>query len=165
MPDNLHVIILIHGIRDYALWQNEVRSALENDFLVENTNFGRFDLVRFLIPIPYFRNKAIKSVWDQIRDIRRLHPDAKFSYIAHSFGTYVLANIMKREFDFVGHKVIFCGSVLKYNFPFEQISDRFRSPLLNEVGARDIWPAFAESVTRGCRRCCSTRCAARSCAS
>ncbi len=150
MPDGTHVIILIHGIRDFALWQNEVRKALEQDFIVENTNYGRFDLIRFLIPTSYFRKKAIDSVWNQIRDIKKLHPDTtRFSYVGHSFGTYVLANIMQREFDFVAHKIVFCGSVLKYNVPFEQVSERFKPPLLNEVGARDVWPALAESVTWG----------------
>ena len=46
-------------------------------------------------------------------------------------------------------RVIFCGSVLSYDFKFQQISDRFVTPVLNEVGSQDAWPAFAESVTWG----------------
>jgi hypothetical protein len=84
-----HVIILIHGIRDFAHWRDRVRAALETQFTVEATIYGWFDLLRF------------------------------------------------------------CGSVLKYTFPFEQISDRCSPPILNEVGAKDPWPAIAESVTWG----------------
>jgi hypothetical protein len=33
--------------------------------------------------------------------------------------------------------------------PILQFADRFATPILNEVGARDAWPAIAESVTWG----------------
>jgi hypothetical protein len=38
---------------------------------------------------------------------------------------------------------------VRYDFPFEQVSERFETPILNEVGTRDVWPAIAESVTWG----------------
>ena len=149
MQDKGHVVILIHGIRDYALWQEKVRRTLETDFIVEPTNYGRFDVIRFLIPVFYFRDRAIERVWKQIRDIKLQYPNAKFSFIAHSFGTYVLANILARNFDFRAHRIVLCGSVLPYDFELEQISNRFETPILNEVGTRDIWPAMAESITWG----------------
>jgi hypothetical protein len=56
-----HVVILVHGIRDFALWQETVgRSLSQNGFQLEFTNYGRFDLLRFLIPLQYFRRKAIQ---------------------------------------------------------------------------------------------------------
>lgn len=143
------VVFLVHGIRDYALWQESIRKVLSPLFIVESTNYGRFDILRFLVPISYFRDKAIQRVWDQIRDVRRQYPDARYSFIAHSFGTYVLANILARNFDFTADRIVLCGSVLPYDFPFEQIADRFETPILNEVGTKDIWPALAESVTWG----------------
>ena len=74
---------------------------------------------------------------------------ALLSVIAHSFGTFVIANLMKEKFNVKFHRVIFCGSVVQYGFPFEQIQNRFAQPIINEVGTRDIWPAIAESVTSG----------------
>jgi hypothetical protein len=144
-----HVVILVHGIRDYALWQDAIRKVLKDEVTVESTNYGRFDLFRFLVPISYFRNNAIRSVWKQIRDVKKQYPNAKYSFVAHSFGTYILAQILSQEFDFAAYRIIFCGSVVKYNFRFEQIAERFATPILNEVGARDVWPAIAESVTWG----------------
>lgn len=36
-----HIVILIHGIRDYALWQNSIRSTLEEaGLVVEPTNYN-----------------------------------------------------------------------------------------------------------------------------
>ncbi|MGY4300439.1 hypothetical protein ACVWXN_008534 [Bradyrhizobium sp. i1.4.4] len=58
-----HVVILVHGIRDYALWQSRVRSELEAaGFVVEPTNYGRFGLVQFLAPVPFFRHWAISQI-------------------------------------------------------------------------------------------------------
>ena len=149
MPSDAHVIILVHGIRDYALWQERIRRVLAEEFIVESTNYGRFDLFRFLVPGNYFRNWAIESVWNQIRDVKKEYPNAKFSFIAHSFGTYIVAHILKRDFDFTAFRIVFCGSVVKRNYPFEQISERFASPIVNDVGTKDIWPAIAESLTWG----------------
>lgn len=87
-----HVIILIHGIRTNADWQNTLRAELERDnkIRVELTNYGYFDLFRFLLPIPQFRRAAIDRVWTLIRDIRTLYPAARVSFLAHSFGTFIV---------------------------------------------------------------------------
>jgi hypothetical protein len=37
-------VILIHGIRDYALWQNEIAHTLADEgFIPQPTNYGRFE--------------------------------------------------------------------------------------------------------------------------
>jgi hypothetical protein len=142
-----HVVVLVHGIRDHALWQENVRATLEEAGLtVEATNYGRMNVVQFLIPISYFRNKAIESLDVQIRTIRKENPTARLSVIAHSFGTYAIAQLMKKNFDREFYHVIFCGSVVPLSFHFEQIRQRFHGKIWNEVGTRDFWPAFAESI-------------------
>lgn len=145
-----HVVILIHGIRDRALWQASVSDVLQrNGFQAENTSYGRFDLFRFLVPVPFFRNWAARTLKKQIDSVLEDNPTAKVSIIAHSFGTYVFSQILRETPHLKVHRVIFCGSVLNYDFPFEQFVNRFTTPILNEVGTRDIWPAMAESVTWG----------------
>lgn len=144
------IVILVHGIRDRALWQSEVRSSLRAaGFMVELTNYGRFDIVRFLFPFPYFRRSVVKKIRDQIRTIKLQHPAADISIIAHSFGTYVISRVMREEFDIIFNRIVFCGGVYPQDIPFEQFSNRFLPPILNEVGARDYWPAVANSVTWG----------------
>ena len=71
------------------------------------------------------------------------------SIIAHSFGTYIVFALLRSEFDIRFHKVVFCGSVVSYKFPFEQFGNRYNDQILNEVGTADPWPAVAESVTTG----------------
>src|SRR5262249_24981030 len=130
-----HVVVLIHGIRDYALWQNKIGMTLARaGFIPEPTNYGRFNLVKFLIPVSHFRRSAVDEVWEQIRIVRLKHPGAKLSVIAHSFGTYVVASLIKRNFDLNAYKIIFCGSVVPYKFRFQDFHGRFADPIINEVG-------------------------------
>lgn len=144
------VVILVHGIRDFALWQNAVRTPLEDaGYIVELTNYGRMNLIEFVMPFAYWRKRAIETVWRQIRIIRKRYPTSPISVIAHSFGTFVIANVLKDNFDAKFDRVIFCGSVVPPLFSFENFSDRFRGSILNEVGTRDVWPAVAESITVG----------------
>ncbi|PWE78706.1 hypothetical protein XF30_20105 [Bradyrhizobium sp. SUTN9-2] len=127
-----------------------VRNTLESVGLkVELTNYMRLDLIRFLLPVEYFRGKVIDEIWTQIEFARQRHPKAVFSIIAHSFGTYVVAEILRQKFTMQAERVIFCGSVVRYDFPFQQISSRFKGEIINEIGTADPWPAIAESLTTG----------------
>lgn len=144
------VVILVHGIRDRALWQSEVRAGLKAaGFDVVLTNYERFDLFRFLFPIQYFRNAVVENIKNQIRTVKLQNPDRDISIIAHSFGSYVVSRVMYQEFDIIFKHVIFCGGVYSSKIRFEQFSNRFLPPILNEVGTKDGWPALANSLTWG----------------
>lgn len=144
------VVVLIHGIRDYGLWQQEIRDTLEAEgFHVESTNYGRFNLIEFLLPFNFFRKRAAAEMLIWLNAVFYRYPGSSVSIIAHSFGTYVISQIIKDNFNIKIDRIIFCGSVVKYNFPFQNFSSRFKGDILNEVGTRDIWPAMAESLTTG----------------
>ncbi len=149
-----HVVVLVHGIRTRALWQGQISSLLEAaGFEVARTNYGLFDLIRFLLPIPYFRNLAMAKVWRQIEDVvfqyTFVRPGPfKISVIAHSFGSYIVLNLFRSKFNFVAENIILCGSIVNYNFPFEGFAQRFRN-ILNEVSTNDFWPVLASRVTIG----------------
>jgi hypothetical protein len=146
----MHVVLLVHGIRDYALWQNEIAATLKDrGFIPEPLDYGRYGLLSFLLPIPLFRNFAIRTVRRQMDDVIKQYPNAEISVIAHSFGTWIIAKILQQGFNLKLHRVIFCGSVVPYYFPFEDFSERFDDSIMNEVGDRDPWPALAESMTWG----------------
>ncbi len=145
-----HLVILVHGIRDIARWQGEVGRALETEgLIVEHTSYGRWNLVLFLLPFDFVRRIAMKRVWTDIQHARMLHPQAEVSIIAHSFGTFVVTRILKAEFALQLKRLILCGSIVRYDFPFEQIQNRFVPPLINDVGTADPWPAIAEALTTG----------------
>lgn len=153
--DGFQVVLLIHGIRTQADWGPMVASKLEvpGQVGVIPIKYGYFDAFRFWFPF-WTRNQPIERVNKQIRVAlqrsRRNHPDAKLSIIAHSFGTYVVGEILKREFDLKIHRLILCGSVLPQDFPWEQYQGRFDDDkVINECGKSDIWPVLAQSASWG----------------
>ena len=144
------VVLLVHGIRTHAHWFPPVRDILqENGFIVSFSNYGKYDLARFLMPVNYFRKQTQTNLHRQIRATQQRYPNSELSIIAHSFGTYLVANVLRQEFDLHLRRVIFVGSVVRYDFPFANFATRFTGDILNDVGTHDPWPALAESVTTG----------------
>lgn len=149
--DTARLIILVHGIRTRAKWYRVIRPVLQqHGFKVESTNYGRFDLIRFLLPGRRFRRGVVDKVRRQIDGAKNRHPDIERpSYIAHSFGTYIISNILDNEISFVADRIIFCGSVVSADFKFDRVKAQFTPDILNDIGTRDYLPALAQSVTSG----------------
>ena len=138
--NGFQVVLLIHGIRTEADWGPMVRSKLEVPGQIEviPIRYGYFDAFRFWFPF-WTRNKPVERVYEQIRvalqKYRRSHPDAKLSIIAHSFGTYIIGEILKRGFDLQIDRLLLCGSVLPQDFPWHQYQGRFDDDkVVNECG-------------------------------
>jgi CRP-like cAMP-binding protein len=146
-----HLVILVHGIRTFAPWEQALKPALIKAGLkVESTNFEYFDVIRFLMPFEGFRRKKIALVQRQLRQAIRLHPNAIVSIIAHSFGSYIVAEILAEEPDILVHRVIFCGSTVPSDHRFvRQIGAWVKTQVVNDVGSKDVWPALAMSITSG----------------
>ena len=107
------LIILVHGILTFADWQSKVGTVLkEANLKVAETNFGLLDLITFLLPVKYFRRKRVDKVLRQLRHARFENPNAKISILAHSFGTYIVAEILASEPDIILHRLVFCGSIV-----------------------------------------------------
>src|SRR5262249_49084523 len=86
--------------------------------------------------------------------IRSQFPRNKISFIAHSFGTYVVAEFLRLHRDFKVWRLILCGSVLPRGFQFLDLASNFpddKKPdekIVNDCGTHDICPIFANRVTR-----------------
>lgn len=145
-----HLVVLVHGINTNAQWFPIVRKSLEEaGFLAVPAGYGIYGVIRFLIPLAFLRRAAINRVSAKIRLARNYYKPKLISVIAHSFGTYVVARIIAETFDIELNRVIFCGSVVKNDFPFQENHNRFKPPLYNEIGTRDYWPIVASAVTWG----------------
>jgi pimeloyl-ACP methyl ester carboxylesterase len=153
----MHLVILVHGINTRAPWMDEVKATLRDaGFQVASTSFGLMSVRRFLAPqFLGLRKKALDRLVDDIRMAKAVFKEnmgsdpKQLSVIAHSFGTFAIAAILREHSEFRWHKIIFCGSVVSEDFPFGQVLDRFDVPLVNEVGTRDYYPALAESAGWG----------------
>lgn len=152
-------VVIVHGIRTRAEWEDIVIPALNSDPSIEAQvlGYGYFDAVRLIVPLSLFRNSPVSTVTKKLRIILNHSEGKPISIIAHSFGSYILSRILMRESDITFDKVILCGSIVPLTFKWEdyvhRISHRFKAPkaaaILNECGTKDIWPVVAQGVTWG----------------
>jgi hypothetical protein len=144
------VILLIHGIRTQAEWQDMVAVVLRQipNVVVVPLKYEFFDALRFWLPFVTRRLPISQLIW-RIREARRQNPDARFSVIAHSFGTYAIAEILRDHPDITLHRLVLCGAVLKRNFRWDRIKNQVETEIINDCGMRDVWPVLAQSTTWG----------------
>src|ERR1700693_804146 len=143
------VIVLVNGILSRGTWQGALKREFNRaGFIVESTNYGWFDIFRFLLPICWIRHRPIRRVWQDILHIKGSYPDTKMSFLAHSFGTFIVGKLFELHTEFQAERIALCGSILRFDFPFRDYDERY-STIVNDVGCKDPWPALAESVTWG----------------
>lgn len=128
-PDpSKHVVILIHGIRDFGEWQDTLAdrvrelaartgSALAEIVVVR---YGYFTAFQFLISGE--RDRATRSFLDAYTQARARHPDAKIHVAAHSNGTYVVCNALRKDASVELENVFFAGSVVSPSYPWSSVS-------------------------------------------
>lgn len=157
-----HLIITVHGIRTFGRWQErlekllkpedrDVRSGSADTLTVVNFKYNYFPLLAFLIPplreqeVRRFRNSILKMMevktqnerWDRI------------DLVGHSFGTHIIGwalyGIEEPRRPAI-HTVILAGSVLKENFPWQELIGKSIRRLVNDCGNRDYILMFANRV-------------------
>jgi len=111
--------------------------------------FGWFRALRFIAP--WDAAKApMQRVYREYENIKREYPDAKVSVIAHSFGTHLLTKLLLKHPHMKVWRIILCGSVVKQDFEWEQVRDRFGEAnaktgfIVNDCGNRDPWPVVGK---------------------
>ncbi|MES2468997.1 MAG: cyclic nucleotide-binding domain-containing protein [Verrucomicrobiota bacterium] len=146
-PDK-RLVILVHGIRTRAEWQDMVCKELsgESTKLVP-IKYGFLDAFRFWCPI-WTRLKAVDEIQSKISRAMHQHPGFEIIVIAHSFGTYAITEILKRNPLIQISRLILCGGIVPNSFEWHKISHR---PMLivNDCGSEDIWPVLARSCSWG----------------
>ncbi|WP_442776344.1 hypothetical protein [Sphaerotilus montanus] len=143
------VVALVHGIRTSANWQEKVRESFcgENNVKVYPIGYGYFDVFRFIGPL---RSEPIKRVRDELRDLRRIHPECDLVVVAHSFGTYIISKILSNSPDIRISRILLCGSIIPEDYRWNNISLPLnQNTLINEVGTKDYWPVVARVVSLG----------------
>lgn len=139
------LVISLHGIRTRGVWQKELTLPINRaGFDHEPLDYGRFGLIKFVLPftrqarIPWFRDR-----YDAIR--RQADGDVP-SVIAHSLGSYIVANAIAK-YDCEFRDVIFCGAIVQADYDWPTVLGKGRvRRVLNEHGSLDIWPRFAQNI-------------------
>ncbi|QPF93314.1 alpha/beta hydrolase [Bradyrhizobium commune] len=135
------VVFVIHGIRDRGFWTRriarKVKSVAGRGVCRSVTStYGFFPMGPFLLP--WVRRSKVEWLLDQYVTARSLYPDASFSYIGHSNGTYLLAKALEIcpaiRFE---DGAIFCGSMVRRDFEWSKYIPRQIGRMLNYVATND----------------------------
>lgn len=142
------LIVLLHGIRTQATWQEMIRSVLSQlqHTEVVPIKYGFFDAFRFWFPF-WTRKKPVETARWKIEAAIASRPDSQVTIIAHSFGTYTVARLMAEVRSFRPHRVLLCGAIVRQDYRWDLIDDC--PEVLNDCGRRDIWPIFATAFSWG----------------
>jgi pimeloyl-ACP methyl ester carboxylesterase len=143
------IIISVHGIRTTGAWQKQIASVIsENGWIYYPMDYGYFNSLRFAMP--QIRKSKIEWFRDQFDLIKERYPDVTPSVVAHSNGTYIVANALKTYPALRVDKVILCGSIVRDDFDWKLIFDRKQATLvLNEIGTKDFWAKHANWLAWG----------------
>jgi pimeloyl-ACP methyl ester carboxylesterase len=145
-------VVLIHGIRTRAPWQNELKKLIEQktNLKVVPIKYGFFDIFRFFLP-GYTRRKPIVITEKKLRDAITQYSSTEnpISVIAHSYGTYAISKILHENPDLRINNLILCGSIIDENYDWATQKLKIKGVIVNDIGTKDVWPAFAKSSTWG----------------
>lgn len=146
------VIILIHGIRTHAEWQESILTWMDlgETVIAKPLRYGRFDLFSFLSPL-WTRNRPIQKITAEIDYLLAEYPESSWRrvIVAHSFGTYAITKILEDKPAMYIDDLLLCGSIVSDKYDWIRIGKQIRGSILNDCSRKDIWPVFAKSVTWG----------------
>lgn len=145
-----NIVVLIHGIMTHAVWQERLAEKLKTEANIDAFPIGYvfFDVVKFWCPF-FTRQEPINRVERELRVLHEQYPDANISVVAHSFGTYIMAQILIEKTDIKIHRLQLCGSIISKKYRWDQVRDRISGKVLNDAGTRDYWPVVASLLSWG----------------
>ncbi len=145
---NKRVVITLHGIRTRGAWQKELATTLaKNDMVPYSLDYDQFSISRFLSSNE--RNAKLDWLHREYDRICKLENISRPSIIAHSFGSYLVAELLRRYPEVKFDKVILAGGIVRDDFDWQTRFDNDQVlHVLNEVATKDIWPKIAKWVPR-----------------
>ena len=141
------VVFVVHGIRDLGFWTHKVarrvlelgrRRSLSNVVLAtETSSYGYFPMLSFLLPTK--RREKVEWLMDQYAQSLALYPNAKFSFVGHSNGTYLLTRAL-RDYPACRFKnILLAGSVVRTRYDWTSaIAKGQVEKVLNYVATADL---------------------------
>ena len=124
-PTVRRMVFVIHGIRDLGHWTQKIGSRCKRHFepevdgeniAIETSSYGYFSMLEFLLT--FSKDRKVHWLMEEYVEAKRRFPNAKFTYIGHSNGTYLLADALERHPRAQFQRVVFAGSVVtkKYDW-------------------------------------------------
>lgn len=130
-PTVTDVVFVVHGIRDTGYWTQKIARRVKavgdnanKKFATETSTYGYFAMLPFLLP--FVRRAKVEWLMDQYTENLVLYPNAEFSFVGHSNGTYLLAKALKEYPACKFKNVVFAGSVVHEKFEWKKMIDEKR---------------------------------------
>lgn len=123
--DKKRVVMILHGIRADRVdnWVEHLRKLIiecdSQDTVVSTPTYGYFTAYRFALPPE--RRKNIPTFRDEYTELLAEHPQAEFSIIAHSNGTYMLGRSLRKTPGMRFKNVVLAGSALPEEYDWEEL--------------------------------------------
>jgi pimeloyl-ACP methyl ester carboxylesterase len=151
-----HVVLITHGILSQGQWFDTLKSAIEaGGFEVQGLRYPSVYLLQFWMPewigrwvVPWFSSRE-SSLQVLSQQILSYPPDRfKISIVAHSFGTWLVANILRRYPAIRVDRMVFLGCVVPDSFAWADVIPRniAEGCILNAFGTKDPWPLLANAT-------------------
>jgi pimeloyl-ACP methyl ester carboxylesterase len=116
------VLFELHGIRDYGGWLDKVAETargIDKGIRIEKPGYGYFSVIDFIVP--WRRRRRIAWFCDRYTErvaaMAATDLDIPFLVIGHSYGTYLIAECLRRFPQMRFRRACFVGSVVPENFP------------------------------------------------
>jgi pimeloyl-ACP methyl ester carboxylesterase len=140
------IVFLLHGIKTRGKWQKDVGPLLNQaGFTVASLDYGYF-LALQLLSGPARRKKVDWFRDEYMRQRDRLKCERP-SIIAHSLGTYLVAQALEKYPEILVDRFVLCGAIVRRQFPWQMLARRGQVGLvLNQFGGRDFWARIVEWV-------------------
>jgi pimeloyl-ACP methyl ester carboxylesterase len=118
------VVVTIHGIRTRGQWQKRITPHLASHGLVPyHIDFGWFRAFTFFFP--WWRERQIRAIQAELRDLVTKVKVRRLSIIAHSFGTLAAVESLVRDNGALRYdRVVLTGSIIPRQFDWTDVLDK-----------------------------------------
>lgn len=151
------VVFVLHGIRDRGYWTHKIarkvrqrywsdhpkeRDAVPRVLVIasETSSYGYFPAFSFI-----FRSRRHdKTIWlvEEYAATLARYPNATFSFVGHSNGTYLLAHAIATYPAIKFDRAVLAGSVIRRSFDWKEFAPDQIERVVNYKASRDLVLAF-----------------------
>jgi pimeloyl-ACP methyl ester carboxylesterase len=145
------VVMVLHGIRaGNESWVEQIRTLVGRraaNALAIGPTYQYFSLLDFAIP--WIRSNKLRFFHDQYSELLARHPLARFCFIGHSNGTYLLGHSLRRIPGMAFDRVVLLGSVLPREYDWKSRFDLSQvREVVNHRASRDVPVSIACNLLR-----------------
>jgi len=143
-PSVTDAVFIMHGIRDDGFWTHHIAKVVREHaassapgIRARTPSYGYFAMLPFILP--WIRRQKVEWLMDQYVGVSAQFPNADFSYVGHSNGTYLAARALKDYAAARFKHVFFAGSVVRRDYDWLSLLLTGRVGKLHNVPAAADW--------------------------